>query len=193
EPGGPEPGAAGTGSESATGPSVAATGPTAGPTAAAKPRKAGRRKYGQLALIIADGVIDAIRRDGGDLLLTEGELHFYRDGLWSPADDALEQRLRVLIQQGADALHEADTRILSAAWKRLMEHPALYRAHVDWDAAGKVGLTNGVDWRTVRQGSDGSAGASQCANSQLHNLCVTTGPAPISPVISIACRHSVSA
>src|SRR5262249_40449816 len=83
-------------------------------------------------------------RDGGDLLLTGGDLHFYRDGLWSPADDALEQRLRVLIQQGADTLGEADTKILSAAWKRLNEHPALYCAHIDWDAAGKAGVTNGV-------------------------------------------------
>src|SRR5262249_33059936 len=108
-------------------------------------RKARKLKRNELALIIADGVIDAVRRDGGDLLLTEGGLHFYRDGLWSPADDAIEQRLRVLIQQGADALREGgDTRILSAAWKRLNEHPALYRAHVDWDAAGKIGLTNGV-------------------------------------------------
>src|SRR5262249_2052510 len=49
------------------------------------PRKAGKRKYGAAALIIADGVIRTVRRDGGDLLLTEGELHFYRDGLWSPA------------------------------------------------------------------------------------------------------------
>src|SRR5262249_5527739 len=52
--------------------------------------------------------------------------------------------LRVLIQEGADALREADAKILSAAWKRLREHPALYRAHVDWDVADKVGLTNGV-------------------------------------------------
>src|SRR5262249_28157265 len=84
------------------------------------------------------------RRRGGDLLLTEGELHRYRDGLWLPIDGAIEQDLRVLIQQGADMLREADPKILSAAWKRLKEHPALYRPHVDWDAAGKVCLTNGV-------------------------------------------------
>jgi P4 family phage/plasmid primase-like protien len=150
EPSGPEPDATGTGAGagSATGTASTATGSTSSaPGSTAAPRKAGKRKYGkygQSALIIADGVIEAIRRDGGDLLLTEGELHLYRDGLWSPADSAIEQRLRVLIQEGADALREADPRILSAAWKRLKEHPALYRAHVDWDAAGKVGLTNGV-------------------------------------------------
>jgi len=95
-------------------------------------------------VILADGVIAAIRRDGGDLLLTAGDLHVYRDGLWSPMDDAVEQRLRVLIQQGADTLGEADTKILTAAWKRLNEHPALYRAYVDWDAPRKICLTNGV-------------------------------------------------
>jgi len=131
----PGPSAGSAGASTASGPSVSVS---------ASPRKAGKLKRAQLAVILADGVIAAIRRDGGDLLLTEGDLHFYRDGLWSPADDAIEQRLRVLIQQGADTLGEADTKILSAAWKRLKEHPALYRAHIDWDAAGKVCLTNGV-------------------------------------------------
>src|SRR5262249_380389 len=131
----PGPSAGSAGASTASGPSVSVS---------ASPRKAGKLKRAQLAVILADGVIAAIRRDGGDLLLTGGDLHFYRDGLWSPADDALEQRLRVLIQQGADTLGEADTKILSAAWKRLNEHPALYCAHIDWDAAGKAGLTNGV-------------------------------------------------
>ena len=159
-PNGPGPASAAPGASSAppgastaagSGPSVgasagassAASGLSAGASAAPKP-KAGKLKRAQLAVILADGVITAIRRDGGDLLLTEGDLHFYQNGLWVPADNAIEQRLRVLIQQGADTLGEADTKILSAAWKRLKEHPALYRAHIDWDAAGKVGLTNGV-------------------------------------------------
>src|SRR5262249_57889491 len=108
-----------------------------------KPRRAGagKRTSGETALIIADGVIDQIRRDGGDLLLTEGELHLYCEGLWSPADKAIEQRLQVQIQEGIDALRESDARIPAAAWRRLKAHPALYREHVDSDAAGKVCLT----------------------------------------------------
>ena len=131
-------------SSAASGASAAPGAGTASTAAGPGPRKAGKLKRARLAVILADGVIAAIRRDGGDLLLTAGDLHVYRDGLWSPMDDAVEQRLRVLIQQGADTLGEADTKILSAAWKRLREHPVLYRAHVDWDAPRKICLTNGV-------------------------------------------------
>jgi len=52
--------------------------------------------------------------------------------------------LQVQIQEGIDALRESDARIPAAAWRRLKAHPALYREHVDWDAAGKVCLTDGV-------------------------------------------------
>ena len=156
QPGDPQPGDAHPGDAQPGGGGPRPGGPQPGGPQPGGPqpgaRKAGKRKYGETALIIADGVIDAIRRGGDDLLLTGGDLHFYHGGLWSPVDTTIEQRLRVLIQQGADTLREADTRVLSAAWKRLHEHPALYRAHVDWDAAGKVGLTRRKGKRAVRVG-----------------------------------------
>src|SRR5262249_57795837 len=59
------PSAGSAGASAASGPSMSVS---------ASPRKAGKLKRAQLAVILADGVIAAIRRDGGDLLLTGGEL-----------------------------------------------------------------------------------------------------------------------
>jgi P4 family phage/plasmid primase-like protien len=93
---------------------------------------------------IADGVI-AIVRKGGDLLLTGGDLHLYQDGVWRVAGGAEQQWLRCLIQQGSEALGEgARLGIVNAAWKRLVEHPGLYRETVSWDRRGLVAVANGV-------------------------------------------------
>ena len=138
-------GGAGAGAGAGTGTGTG-TGTVIGAGTGTKPRRAktGKRTYGEIARMIADGVIAILRRRGDDLLLTGGGLYRYRDGLWSPDDDAIEQYLRVKIQEGADALGETNPRVLLAAWTRLTQHPALYREHVDWDATGKVCLTNGV-------------------------------------------------
>jgi phage/plasmid-associated DNA primase len=100
--------------------------------------------------IIVKGVVDVVRQSGGDLLLTDGELYLYRDGIWRFAGSAEEQRLKVLIQQGADALGAgAMLGTLNAAWKRLVEHPPLYRAEVEWDVGSLVAVANGtLDLRT---------------------------------------------
>ena len=121
------------------------------PGSGSKSRKH-KRKTGPhtLAIMVADGVIGAVRREGHDLLLTAGELYIYGDGVWEVLNAAWEQRLRVLTQEGAEILgFGGDTKLLTAAWKRLKEHPGLYRPRVDWDASGKVALANGVlDLRT---------------------------------------------
>jgi P4 family phage/plasmid primase-like protien len=128
--------------------------PTAGKPIANKPadNRKHKRKVGRatLVMMICDGVIKRVRQDGGDLLLTAGELHVYRDGIWSVADTAVEQYLHVLLQEGTETLgYGGDTKLLTAAWRRLLEHPGLYCAHVEWDATGKIAVTNGVlDLRT---------------------------------------------
>jgi P4 family phage/plasmid primase-like protien len=121
--------------------------PKAQPSTKKHKRKTGRAT---LAMAIADGAIKKTRLAAGDLLLTDGELYVYGEGVWMIATPAYEQRLRVLIQEGAEALGEgADSKLVSAAWRRLLEHPGLYYEHVAWDATGKVALANGVlDLRT---------------------------------------------
>jgi P4 family phage/plasmid primase-like protien len=96
-------------------------------------------------IAIADGVIAIVRKSGGNLLLTGGDLHLYQDGIWRVAGGAEQQRLRCLIQQGCEALGEgAKLSVVNAAWKRLNEHPKLYRETVAWDRHGLVAVANGV-------------------------------------------------
>jgi P4 family phage/plasmid primase-like protien len=101
-------------------------------------------------IAIAEGVIGIVRNEGGDLLLTGGDLYLYEDGIWRVAGAAEEQRLRCLIQQGCEALGEgAKLGTVNAAWKRLTEHPELYHETVAWDRRGLVAVANGVlDLRT---------------------------------------------
>jgi P4 family phage/plasmid primase-like protien len=98
-----------------------------------------------IAMVIADGAIEALRQSGRDLLLTGGGLWIYREGMWTVETDADGQYLKVLLHQGAETLgHGADTRLIFMAEHRLRAHPALYREEVDWDASGKAALSNGV-------------------------------------------------
>ena len=96
-------------------------------------------------IAIAEGVLDIVRKAGGDLLLTAGDLHLYRDGVWRIAQAGDEQWLRCLIQQGCEALGEgAKLSIVNAAWKRLVEHPDLHHAMIAWDRRDLVAVGNGV-------------------------------------------------
>jgi P4 family phage/plasmid primase-like protien len=96
-------------------------------------------------VVVADGVIEAVRSAGCDLLLAEGEIWMYRDGLWSVMDPPDEQWLRTLIQQGCDALGKAgDTKSANAAWKRLTEHPGLHRHRVEWNDGSIIATENGM-------------------------------------------------
>ena len=97
------------------------------------------------AFAVADGVIGVLRAAGEDILLAEGEAWLYRDGFWRVMTPTDEQRLRALIQQGFEELGaEARTSALTSAWKRLMEHPGLYRPTVPWAAEGWIVCRNGV-------------------------------------------------
>src|SRR5262249_9037506 len=76
---------------------------------------------------------------------TAGELYVYDEGVWSVADAAWEQRLRVLIQEGTERIGEGgDNKLITAAWRRLIEHPDLYQRRVNWDPVGKIAVANGV-------------------------------------------------
>lgn len=105
-------------------------------------------------VVIADGVVEAIRRDGGDLALTEGEMWFYEAGVWRACGAGEEQWLRTLIQTGCDELgYPGDTKTANAAWKRLIEHPGLHKRKVTWDVGGIVATANGLlDLRTRELG-----------------------------------------
>lgn len=107
--------------------------------------KKAKRETADVMIAIAEGVIESIRGDGQDILLTDGECHIYEDGLWRTMSPADEQWIRTLIQTGCEALGEqSKTNTLNAAWKRLMEHPSLYRRKVDWNASGCIATPNGM-------------------------------------------------
>src|ERR1700730_12267702 len=124
----------------------------------AKPmlRKAKRAISPQdIPTLIVNGVVEVVRQSGGDLLLTNGELYSYRQGVWRPISSIQEPRMKVLIQQAADALG-AGTMLgtVNAAWKRLMEHPPLYRENVEWDPGSLVAVANGTLNLRARRLSD---------------------------------------
>ena len=107
---------------------------------------------------IADGVIEAVRQEGHEMLLTGGELHLYESGVWRIANSGDEQHLKVRIQEGAQALGQSPKlSLLNSVWRRLTEHPNLYRGAVDWDSAPEhIAVSNGTlnlaihklgDWR----------------------------------------------
>ena len=56
------------------------------------------------AFLVADTVIKALRDGGEDIMLSEGELWFYGEGVWRIADRADEQRLVTMVQAAFDAL-----------------------------------------------------------------------------------------
>lgn len=95
--------------------------------------------------MVADGVIEELRQDGMDLMLADGEMWVYRDGVWSTAESGHEQRLRTSIQTGCDFHKKShDSKVANAAWKRLNEHPGLYRAAVPWLNGASVATANGL-------------------------------------------------
>ena len=111
-----------------------------------------RRRATQLqaAFLVADGLIETLRRDGQDIMLAEGDVWLYRDGFWRVTTPADEQQLRTIIQQGFEDLGEAAKgNTLTLAWKRLTEHPKLYKATVPWAGAGMIVCRNGVIWPDI--------------------------------------------
>lgn len=101
-------------------------------------------------MAVVDGVIAAIRQEGHDILLTEGEVYIYADGIWHIMTPADQQWIQTLIQQGFEELNEsAKTSTLAAAWKRLNEHPDLFHRKVQWSTGDTIVAQNGVlDIRT---------------------------------------------
>jgi P4 family phage/plasmid primase-like protien len=121
------------------------------PGGSPQPGSAGKRKKRRtpgaatLVTVIVDGVIAQVRKVGCDLLLADGDLHIYRDGVWRPLSPGDQQWLRVSIQGGAKALGEGgQLRTVNAAWRLLNEHPGLYHDDVAWDPPGLAALANGT-------------------------------------------------
>jgi len=107
---------------------------------------------------MADGVIESVRQQGREILLTGGDLWLYQEGVWRMADGGDVQSLKVLIQEGAQTLGQSPRiALLNSAWRRLTEHPDLHRANVDWDnSPDHIAVENGTlnlvicklgDWR----------------------------------------------
>lgn len=111
--------------------------------AKAKPKK--KQADAGASTVVADGVIEAIRRATQDILLSEGEVWLYDSGIWHVMTPADQQWIMTLIQEGFEALNEPlKTTNLNAAYKRLCEHPGLYQREVKWAAGGVIVCQNGV-------------------------------------------------
>lgn len=90
-------------------------------------------------------MIKAIRKDGRDIMLTEGEVWIYGDGIWHIMTPAEEQWIKTMIQHGFDRLSEPKmTAALNACWKQLTEHPELFKRTVEWSDAKMLVCGNGV-------------------------------------------------
>jgi P4 family phage/plasmid primase-like protien len=96
-------------------------------------------------VVVADGVIEAIRAAGQDILLSEGEVWIYSDGIWHVMTPADQQWILTLIQEGFETLGEpAKSANLTAAFKRICEHPGLFNRVVPWASSDLVVCRNGV-------------------------------------------------
>lgn len=111
--------------------------------AKAKPKK--RQADTNASTAVADGVIESIRQHGQDILLTEGEVWLYNSGIWHVMTPADQQWIMTLIQEGFETLNEPlKTTNLNAAYKRLCEHPGLYKRQVQWAEGSFIVCQNGV-------------------------------------------------
>jgi P4 family phage/plasmid primase-like protien len=113
---------------------------------AAKTKPAKKKKEGaEATTVVADGVIEAIRQAGQDILLSEGEVWIYAQGIWHVMTPADQQWIMTLIQEGFETLNEPlKTTSLNASYKRICEHPKLYKREVEWADGGVVVCQNGV-------------------------------------------------
>lgn len=97
------------------------------------------------AQAVADGVVTSIRAVGQDILLSEGEVWLYAAGIWHVMTPADQQWIMTLIQEGFEALNEPlKTTNLNAAYKRLTEHPGLFKRDVEWSGGSLLICQNGV-------------------------------------------------
>ena len=95
--------------------------------------------------VVADGVIETLRKGGQDIMLAEGEVWLYGDGFWRVMTPADQQWLLTEIQTGFETLGEAGkTAALASCWKRINEHPRLFRRDVAWADSDLIVCKNGV-------------------------------------------------
>jgi P4 family phage/plasmid primase-like protien len=110
-----------------------------------KPKPASAPDKQAIANVVADGVVAAIRAVGQDILLTEGEVWLYANGIWHTMTPADQQWMLTLVQTGFETLGEpAKPANLNAAWKRLTEHPDLFQRDVQWAGGDVIVCQNGV-------------------------------------------------
>lgn len=95
---------------------------------------------------VAEAVIEVgIRQNGGDLMLAEGQVWFYRDGIWRIMTPTDHQWIMTLIQKAFEVYNfSMKTNVLNACYKRITEHPDLYIAKVPWADGGVIVCQNGV-------------------------------------------------
>jgi P4 family phage/plasmid primase-like protien len=107
--------------------------------------KRGQSDKQTVANVVADGVIETIRASGQDILLSEGEVWIYADGIWHVMTPADQQWILTLIQEGFETLGEpAKPANLTATYKRLTEHPSLFKRVVEWASSDLIVCRNGV-------------------------------------------------
>jgi P4 family phage/plasmid primase-like protien len=77
--------------------------------------------------------------------LSEGEVWLYRDGIWYAMTGAERQWIMTMIQDGFGKLNVAPkANSINGAFKRLTEHPGLFKREVKWSDGSVIVCQNGV-------------------------------------------------
>ena len=96
-------------------------------------------------IVLGQGVIDAIRQRGEDLIVTSKAAYRYADGLWRMETDGLKAWLDVEIETGCRELGiDSAGRVVNEARQWILRNPELWRPDVAWDGHGKVPTRSGL-------------------------------------------------
>lgn len=117
-----------------------------GQVVALAPRRAKKAASGGTGyhIILGGAVLGAMRDASADMLVTNGEVWRYADGLWSqPASES--SWLNAEIEIGARALELPSTiKLINETRQWLLRHPDVFRHSVQWDRHGMIPTRSGL-------------------------------------------------
>lgn len=96
-------------------------------------------------VILGQGVIEAIRARGDDILVTLGEVWHYTGGLWSAPTYVGKQWLEVEIEIGCRTLNiDSTNRIISETRQWILRNPDINHGLIEWDRHGLIPTRSGL-------------------------------------------------
>jgi D5 N terminal like len=95
-------------------------------------------------IILGGALLSVMRERGDDILVTNGAVWRYQDGLWSQPGNELSW-LNGQIEVGAQALEFPSTiKLMNETRQWLLRQPDVYRREVAWDSHGMVPTRSGL-------------------------------------------------